>query len=79
MTDSPARLLSLRLPCRGLSAGWSVSSKTMPNKGYRWPLYHNSRQGFATATTDRVIAGTRALDVKRTKINNLGRMPLKEH
>jgi hypothetical protein len=35
--------------------------------------------GFATATTERVIAGTRALDVKRIKINNLGRVALKQH
>jgi hypothetical protein len=35
--------------------------------------------GFATATTERVIAGNRALDVKRIKINNLGRTALKQH
>ena len=28
--------------------------------------------GFATATTERVVAGNRALDVKRLKINDLG-------
>jgi hypothetical protein len=35
--------------------------------------------GFATATTERVIVGNRALDVKRIKINRLGRVALKQH
>jgi hypothetical protein len=35
--------------------------------------------GFATATTEHVIVGHRALDVKRIKINHLGRVALKQH
>jgi hypothetical protein len=52
-------LLSLLLPCRELSAGWSVSSKTMPKKDYRWQIYHIKE------TPAKFIGTVTALDEER--------------
>jgi hypothetical protein len=44
-------------------------------RGYGFPaevIVKLVEAGFATTTTERVVAGNRALDVKRIKINDLG-------